>query len=268
MNLLIEYTSPKVPSDILLLVFSYLDVNSVSSCLQVCRNFLHTIEGKFWKIIFFRDFAHFLYQMPLSEEELNPPQREQEIQMLRKQSSDLPTGNINDHFENQIGHIQEQILQEASQTLTNWKSLYILCHMRIDLNGYWVGDYGRHGKELIHITQKGYEVIARKITGDENVPAGQIAWRMKLNRNLMKGKGFMQVAEIGHKNATWVTSYLDIIDQNSLQITWFIYDHLGNWYSLTFGTVRVGTSYFDTRVLERKVEMLGFSEDALNMFHI
>jgi len=202
--------------------------------------------------------------MPLSDQDLGLPQEESHIQMIRKQSID-PNSLINDPFQGQISNIQEHILREASIQLQNWKGLYVLCHMKIDLNGYWIGDYGRHGKELIRIYQKGYEVIAKKVTGDENVPAGQISWKMTLDRNLTKGKGFMQVAEIGYKNAAWVTAYLDIIDQNSLQITWFIYDHFGNWYSLTFGTVRAGASNYSSDVLERKVQMLTFGEPSMTI---
>jgi len=257
------HSSP-LPSEVLLQILSYLDLPSLCSCMQVSSSFYQIIDQQLWKILFFRDFSQFLYQMPLSDEDLGLPQDESNIQMIRKQSMDSQYLKT-EPFNQEISEIQEQILRDASVQLRNWKGLYILCYMKIDLNGYWVGDYGRHGKELIRIYQKGYEVIAQKVTGDENVPAGQTTWKMTLDKNLSKGKGLMQVAEIGYKNAAWVTAYLNIIDRNSLQITWFIYDHYGNWYSLTFGTVRAGVENFNKDVLERKVEMLTFAQSSTSM---
>jgi len=226
--------------------------------MRVSRSFYQIIEEKLWKILFFRDFSHYLYQMPLNDQELTFPQNESDIQMIRKQSVDTTSMIIESSSDEPFSDMHDQILREASIQLRNWKGLFILCYMKIDLNGYWIGDYGRHGKELIQIYQKGYEVIAKKVTGDENVPAGQISWKMTLDGNLTKGKGFMQVAEIGYKNPAWVTSYINIIDPNSIQITWFIYDHFGNWYSLTFGTVRAGAAEYSAEIMERKVEMLAF----------
>lgn len=250
---------PTVPSEVLAQVLSYLDVQSISSCLRACKSFYQIIEEKLWKIVFFRDFSHFLYQVPLHENDITLPKEESEIQMVQSQSFDHEK-IIEEPFNARITDIQVKIMRDASVQLQNWKGLYILCYMKIDLNGYWIGDYGRHGKELIRIYQRGYELAAIKVTGDENVPAGQVTWKMTLDRNLNKGKGYMQVAESGYKNPTWVTSYLNVIDRNSIQITWFVYDLFGNWYSLTFGTVRAGVDEISPDVMERKVEMLAFNQ--------
>ena len=262
MDLITPQYQPDVPSEVLLQILSYLDVQSINACLRVNITFFQVIEERLWKIVFFRDFSHFLYQMPLGEQDLIMPQKESQIQMMRKQSFD-PLEFHSEPFQEQLSVSKEQILEEAAIQLRNWKGLYVLCFMNIDLNGYWIGDYGRHGKEIIEIYQKGYEVIAKKITGDENVPAGEIIWKMTLDKNFKKGKGFMQVAEIGYKNPAWVTAYLDIIDCNSLQITWFIYDNFGNWYSLTFGTIRAGVNDYNGKVMERKVQMLTFGETSM-----
>jgi len=261
MDLITPQYQPNIPSEVLLQVLSYLDVQSIHACLRVSSVFFQVIEERLWKIIFFRDFSHFLYQIPLCDNELILPQKESQIQMIRKQSFD-PLQFHSEPLQEQLSKSKEQILQEASIQLRNWKGLYVLCYLNIDLNGYWIGDYGRHGKEIINIYQKGYEVIARKITGDENVPAGEITWKMTLDKDFKMGKGFMQVAEIGYKNAAWVTAYLEIIDYNSLQITWFIYDNFGNWYSLTFGTIRAGVTNYNPNVMERKVQILSFGESS------
>jgi hypothetical protein len=39
----------------------------------------------------------------------------------------------------------------------------------VDLSGYWLGEYGSFGLELVQIEHRNSTVIATKITGDENV---------------------------------------------------------------------------------------------------
>lgn len=262
MDLETPQSYPTVPSEVLLQVLSYLDAKSVSSCLRVCKSFYQTIEENLWKMLFFRDFSLFFSQMPLSEEEFTLPTQPDQIQMIRTQPGEL-NNMLEEPCGKSLSDIQAQIMREASVQRRNWKGLYIFCYLKIDLNGEWIGDYGRHGFEKLRIYQKGYDVTAIKLTGDENVPAGQVTWKMTLDINQNKGKGFMQIAETGYKNPTWVTSYLNVVDRNSLQITWFVYDYLGNWYSLTFGTVRDGTNQYNAEVFERKVQKLIFDEKSI-----
>jgi len=260
MDLMTPEIHLKAPSEILLQVLSYLDVESICSCMRVSRLFYQTVEESLWKVVFFRDFSHFLYQKPLNREELNFPTEEAQIKMIKKEPGDPYIISCEPYDNLPCPYIQQQILHEASIQLQNWKGLFILCHMKIDLNGFWIGDYGRHGKEVLQIHHKGYDIVAKKVTGDENVPAGEVTWKMTLDSDLTRGKGFMQIAEIGYKNPTWVTAYIDVIDRNSLQITWFVYDHVGNWYSLTFGILRADASSFNSSILERRVEMMTFKD--------
>ena len=47
-------------------------------------------------------------------------------------------------------------------------------------SGLYVGQYGPHGPELMHVDYVGSELIATKVIGDANVPAGKVSFRVQL----------------------------------------------------------------------------------------
>jgi Cyclin D1 binding domain len=49
------------------------------------------------------------------------------------------------------------------------------------LEGLWVGKYGRHGFELVNVTYVGDTLIATKVTGDENVEQGEVSFEVDLS---------------------------------------------------------------------------------------
>lgn len=115
--------------------------------------------------------------------------------------------------------------------------------------GYFIGHFGIHGPELLHLTRQKDKLtekeilIARKITGDENVPAGEISFRYavflftidgivfrvsidRTNRSVpdamheelgvrafYRGKG--RTAQQGFVNPEWVDGDLLVFDPNS-----------------------------------------------------
>merc|ERR1711976_986792 len=51
-----------------------------------------------------------------------------------------------------------------------------------NMHGLWVGNFGgEKGFNLVNITYVGDTLIARKVTGDENVPAGEITFQADLS---------------------------------------------------------------------------------------
>ena len=47
-------------------------------------------------------------------------------------------------------------------------------------SGLYVGQYGPHGPELMHVDYVGSELISTKVIGDANVPAGKVSFRVQL----------------------------------------------------------------------------------------
>lgn len=52
---------------------------------------------------------------------------------------------------------------------------------QFNLEGLWVGKYGDHGFELVNVTYIGDTLFATKVTGDHNVPKGQLSFQVDLS---------------------------------------------------------------------------------------
>lgn len=55
-----------------------------------------------------------------------------------------------------------------------------LCIPQFNMHGLWVGKYGDNGYEMINVTYSGDTLIATKVTGDQNVPKGEITFTANL----------------------------------------------------------------------------------------
>jgi len=85
------------------------------------------------------------------------------------------------------------------------------CLPQFQLSGLWVGKYGEHGYEMVNVTYVGGELgntlVASKVTGDKNVPKGEITFTADLHPKA-KGRSDLDPIELsdaaakqwGHKH--------------------------------------------------------------------
>jgi|EP00979_Chaetoceros_neogracilis_P001945 hypothetical protein len=85
------------------------------------------------------------------------------------------------------------------------------CLPQFQLSGLWVGKYGEHGYEMVNVTYVGGELgnilVASKVTGDKNVPKGEITFTSDLHPKA-KGRSELEPIELsaiaakqwGHKH--------------------------------------------------------------------
>jgi len=84
------------------------------------------------------------------------------------------------------------------------------------LEGLWMGNYGSHGPEVVHITVSERWITATKVTGDVNVPAGEVTWRVSAHSLT----GQVHCAWKGFRDDWWEQCTLLIIDRDTIQVNW------------------------------------------------
>jgi len=128
------------------------------------------------------------------------------------------------------------------------------CLPHYNLEGLWVGKYGSHGYELINVTYVDETLIAYKVTGDKNVPNGEITFKVDLNpsknmpsslqkdrlkpitltdnaakkwgtRKLPRYAGMGQVAEEGFVNNQYIEGQLIVIGEEYFSFAWVPIEH-------------------------------------------
>ena len=249
-----------IPQEVLLQIFTYLDLSSLISCFSTCQKFHSLTNTLLWKTISLRDFSHFLSQKPLSASEQNRVHLN-----IRMESPEEALKDINDPLKEPLTDQEQELLVENKPQVQDWKEFYQNYHElnQRNLSGIWIGDYGAHGFELIKIYQKGYKVYAKKLTGDPNVPAKRLTWQMHMDETLLRGKGEVHLAVTGYINSKWNTAYLDCTTPNVLKIKWIVSANDLFGYAVTFMAVKAGKAEFDPETMGRRIEGILMSDDLL-----
>jgi hypothetical protein len=84
------------------------------------------------------------------------------------------------------------------------------------LEGEWIGNYHGHFEEVIRIDCKEGRWVATKITGDDNVPAGEVTWRA----DTATGQGEGQIAGEGFTQPRFVPGHLEILSPDRIVFHW------------------------------------------------
>lgn len=125
------------------------------------------------------------------------------------------------------------------------------CLPQFQLSGLWVGKYGDHGYEMINVTYVGDLLIASKVTGDQNVPKGEVTFTADLspfatteagnkletielsaaaakqwgNRYLTRFPGKGQVASEGFVNNQFIDGQLILVGEEYFSYAWVPIGH-------------------------------------------
>jgi len=127
------------------------------------------------------------------------------------------------------------------------------CLPQFNFEGLWIGKYGEHGFEMVNVTYVGDTMIARKVTGDKNVPAGEISFQVDLSPHgksykaikkalsnivlskeatkrwgtsqLSRYQGLGQVAEEGFENHQWMDGQMVVINEEYFSFSWMPLNH-------------------------------------------
>lgn len=242
----------RLPPEILAHIFVFLDIPSLCACSLASTNFSQIIDQRLWKELSHRDYLPFLNQVSLKEEDLVLPVRESEINIEKAYFPDA-TLVIEELITGKYDKVAEIPVEK-----TDWKEFYSHKYQSVDLNGYWVSD---SGKNVVRIYQKGYHVIAKKLTGDENIPAGKLAWEMHLDGSLTKGKGKFQLTAANYESPKLAQAYLQVVNKDVIKIRWLFQDYFGHWYTVEFINTRAGCVDFDSNTMNRKVELLRLEKE-------
>jgi hypothetical protein len=84
------------------------------------------------------------------------------------------------------------------------------------LEGEWIGNYRGHFEEVVRIDSVQGRWVATKVTGDENVPAGEVTWRA----DAATGKGEGQIAGEGFTKPRFVPGHLEILSPDRIVFHW------------------------------------------------
>lgn len=123
------------------------------------------------------------------------------------------------------------------------------CLPHMNLEGLWIGKYGSKGYQMINVTYVDDMLVAYKVTGDTNVPKGEISFKADLDptklrsnlgesqrlapidlsdraaakwgtKKLSRYAGSGQVAEEGFKNNQWMEGQLIVIGEHYFSFAW------------------------------------------------
>lgn len=254
-----NFSNNSIPKDIITQIFLYLDLKSLGKCLLVCKNFHNILELDLWKHLILRDYPYFLCTEPLPDSELDFPTKASQI--ITNYETEAEATSVFQNPFKRLSQEEKDTIHQRISTLSYPKEFYLRCHSLPNISGFWVGDYGGHGFELIRIYHKGYKAYAQKLTGDPNIPAGKVTWKVTFGEDGLRGKGELHLAESGYINSRWSTAYIDIGEKDCIQIDWFIQDSFGFWYKLTFGNVKAGMKDFVGPDFEERITLINLESE-------
>lgn len=106
------------------------------------------------------------------------------------------------------GRAEEQGLPEEAEKYENEAMAARSVLPQYNIEGLWVGKYGDHGYEMINVTYVEDTIIAYKVTGDKNVPRGEVTFTVDLSPKALSEAGLEPIELAEDASSQWGTKHL------------------------------------------------------------
>lgn len=95
------------------------------------------------------------------------------------------------------------------ELVLHWRPLIAIepRYMPLKIEGFYTARYGSHGTELVWLERDGWRLRALKLTGDPNVPAGEVSLDLLLARDVGRALGRVRLAEAGFRAPFWGVAF-------------------------------------------------------------
>ena len=100
------------------------------------------------------------------------------------------------------------------------RQIVITWHAWRPLGGFYQSHYGAHGVELLYFWLDGWRLRALKLTGDPNVPAGEVSVDVNICLSGRTGCGRVRLAGHGFSNPYWGVLLLRAVTATQLRFEW------------------------------------------------
>lgn len=120
----------------------------------------------------------------VTEQEINPQNAMKRMRDVKKKLNEAKSMDAEHVYKMLLENVEiaekngdDDLARECYEEAMETRS----CLSQYNLEGLWVGKYGEHGYEMINVTYVGDTLIATKVTGDKNVPKGEITFKANLH---------------------------------------------------------------------------------------
>eukprot|EP01080_Neovahlkampfia_damariscottae_P000577 gene577-8087_t len=90
------------------------------------------------------------------------------------------------------------------------------------IDGYWIGNYGNNGHELVDVkyNPEKKQILAMKVTGDKNVPGGELSFYVQDENFGKPAIGCIQIAHIGFHKPRWIEGSFHLKSSTEFEFSW------------------------------------------------
>jgi len=245
-----------LPRYLLESILIFLDFPDIYKVLTSNKAFFELFTSKtLWKSLLLRDFLFFFLTNPIKDQSLLSVSNLSIKFMPLESSLDYPPDyKLKRASLEEISSISSFLSGKSLDFLQFRYQYYVSLKLKSsNLSGLWIGDYSSHGLETLRIYNRGFELFAVKITGDINVPAGKMTWKVIMNEDFKYGRGFIHIADIGFINPRWATTEIEVLDPEKLIVSSY-FPHLDKWFKVSLGCSKLikgnETSFMSIKIME------------------